>query len=124
MEEGAVLWILNDQTWTRSIGEFVVWFCYYDLWSKVKVFGDMFKGYDAQEEEVQRSGPKNMLDSLEHSFNEQQLEALRLSLGKSKERHKAPALRMEEPQIHHLQQPDGALHEDAGVSYGVAGCQG
>ena len=45
----------------------------------------MFKGYDAQEEEVQRSGPKNMLDSLEHSSNEQQLEALRLSLGKSKE---------------------------------------
>ena len=84
-KKGAVLWILNDQTWTRSIGEFVVWFCYYDLWSKVKVFGDMFKGYDAQEEEVQRSGPKNMLDSLEHSFNEQQLEALRLSLGKSKE---------------------------------------
>ena len=84
-KKGAVLWILNDQTWTRSIGEFVVWFCYYDLWSKVKVFGDMFKGYDSQEEEVQRSGPKNMLDSLEHSFNEQQLEALRLSLGKSKE---------------------------------------
>lgn len=84
-KKGAVLWILNDQTWTRSIGEFVEWFCYYDLWSKVKVFGDMFKGYDAHEEEVQRSGPKNMLDSLEHSFNEQQLEALRLSLGKSKE---------------------------------------
>ena len=84
-KKGAILWILNDQTWTRSIGEFVVWFCYYDLWSKVKVFGDMFKGYDAHEEEVQRSGPKNMLDSLEHSFNEQQLEALRLSLGKSKE---------------------------------------
>ncbi len=53
-KKGAVLWILNDQTWTRSIGEFVVWFCYYDLWSKVKVFGDMFKGYDAQEEEVQK----------------------------------------------------------------------
>lgn len=69
--------------WTHSIGEFVVWFCYYDLWSKVKVFGDMFKGADSDEEEVQRSGPKNMLDSLDLSFNEQQLEALRLSLGKS-----------------------------------------
>lgn len=82
-KKGAVLWILNDQMWTHSIGEFVVWFCYYDLWSKVKVFGDMFKGADSDEEEVQRSGPKNMLDSLDLSFNEQQLEALRLSLGKS-----------------------------------------
>lgn len=84
-KKGATLWILNDQTWSRSIGEFVVWFCYYDLWSKVKVFGDMFKGGDALPDDVQKSGPKNMLDSLEKVFNEQQLEALRLSLGKSKE---------------------------------------
>lgn len=84
-KKAATLWILNDQTWSRSIGEYMVWFCYYDLWSKVKVFGDMFKGGDAPSEEVQKSGPKNMLDSLENAFNEQQLEALRLQLGKSKE---------------------------------------
>ena len=83
-KKGATLWILNDQTWTRSIGEFVVWFCYYDLWSKVQVFGDMFKGGYAPSDDTQKSGPKNMLDSLDKSFNEQQLEALRLSLGKSK----------------------------------------
>ena len=84
-KKGATLWILNDQTWSRSIGEFMIWFCYYDLWSKVKVFGDMFKGVDAQSEDSQKSGPKNMLDSLERAFNEQQLEALRVGLGKSKE---------------------------------------
>ena len=84
-KKAATLWILNDQTWTRSIGEFMIWFCYYDLWSKVRVFGDMFKLGDAQEDDVQKSGPKNMLDNLGNSFNEQQLETLRLSLGKSKE---------------------------------------
>ena len=84
-KKAATLWILNNQTWTHAIGDFMRWFCYYDLWSKVKVFGDMFKGGDTQMEEAQKSGPKNMLDSLGHSFNEQQLEALRLQLGKSKE---------------------------------------
>jgi hypothetical protein len=84
-KKAATLWILNNQTWTRSIGEFMTWFCYYDLWSKVRVFGDMFKLGDAQGDEVQKTGPKNMLDSLPNTFNEQQLEALRLSLGKSKE---------------------------------------
>ena len=84
-KKAATLWILNDQTWSHSIGDYMVWFCYYDLWSKVKVFGDMFKGVESQEEEVQKSGPKNMLDSLEKSFNEPQLEALRVQLGKSKE---------------------------------------
>ena len=84
-KKGATLWILNDQTWTRSIGEFVVWFCYYDLWSKVKVFGDLFKSGDLLSDEVQRSGPKNMLDDLPNTFNEAQLEALRTSLEKSRE---------------------------------------
>ena len=82
-KKAATLWILNDQTWTRSIGEFMRWFCYYDLWSKVKIFGDMFKG--EQSEGEPKRGPKNMLDSLDRVFNEQQLEALRTSLGKSKE---------------------------------------
>jgi len=81
-KKAATLWILNDQTWSRSIGEFMIWFCYYDLWSKVKVFGDMFKGSDALVEETEKNGPKNMLDSLPDTFNEQQLNALRVSLGK------------------------------------------
>ncbi len=84
-KKGAILWILNDQTWTHSIGDFVIWFCYYDLWSKIKVFGDMFKCGESPVEELQKSGPKNMLDHLETSFSEQQLEALRVSFGKSRE---------------------------------------
>jgi hypothetical protein len=84
-KKAATLWILNDQTWSRSIGEFMVWFCYYDLWSKVKVFGDMFKGGEASEDDSQKRGPKNMLDSLPDTFNEAQLEAIRLEFGKSKE---------------------------------------
>ena len=84
-KKGATLWILNNQTWSRSIGEYVIWFCYYDLWSKMKVFGDMFKGVDNQSDDSQKSGPKNMLDSLSDTFNENQLEALRESLGKNKQ---------------------------------------
>lgn len=84
-KKGATLWILNDQTWNRSIGDFVEWFCYYDLWSKVKVFGDMFKGGDIATDSAQKCGPKNMLDDLPDTFNETQLEALRTSLDKSRE---------------------------------------
>ena len=81
-KKAATLWILNDQTWCRSIGEFMIWFCYYDLWSKVKVFGDMFKGSDVLVEGTEKCGPKNMLNNLPDTFNEQQLNALRVSLGK------------------------------------------
>lgn len=84
-KKAAILWILNDQTWTKSIGDYMIWFCYYDLWSKMQVFGDMFKGSLTETEDVSKKGPKNMLDSMEDSFNEQQLEALRTSFEKSKE---------------------------------------
>ncbi len=84
-KKAATLWILNDQTYTRSIGDYMVWFCYYDLWSKVHVFGDMFKLDDASPESTRKNGPANMLDDLATSFNEQQLETLRMERGKSKE---------------------------------------
>ena len=87
---GCVLWVLNNQTWTKPMGEMVEWLVYHDIWSKMRLFADMLGGKEAdQVSEAQRRGPKNMLDSLPGTFNEAQLEALRLQLGKSKEGTKA-----------------------------------
>jgi hypothetical protein len=82
---GCILWVLNNQTWTKSMGELVEWLVYHDLWSKMQLFADMLGKDTFQMSEVQRRGPKNMLDSLPDTFNEAQLEALRTSLDKSKE---------------------------------------
>ncbi len=83
-KKGCVLWLLNDQIWTPAIGDFVKWFCYYDLWSKIQVFGDMFEN-GAESESDGKRGPKNMLDDLPGTFNEAQLAALRQKLGKNGE---------------------------------------
>ena len=80
---GCVLWILNNQTWTKSMGELVEWLVYHDLWSKMRIFSDMIMDGDTSTAGAQRRGPKNMLDDLPNDFNEAQLEALRISLGKS-----------------------------------------
>ena len=82
---GCVMWALNNQTWTRAMGELVEWLVYHDLWSKMQLFADMFSQATDHVSEAQKRGPKNMLDSLPDSFNEAQLEALRLECGKSKE---------------------------------------
>ncbi len=82
---GCILWVLNNQTWTKSMGDMVEWLVYRDLWSKMQLFADLL-GKDADTiSEAQRRGPKNMLDNLPNTFNEAQLEALRVSLGKSKD---------------------------------------
>ena len=80
---GCILWILNNQTWSKAMGDIVEWLVYRDIWSKMQIFADLL-GKDAdQTSEAQRRGPKNMLDNLPDTFNEAQLEALRTSLGKS-----------------------------------------
>ena len=82
---GCILWVLNGQTWTKSMADVVEWLVWHDIWSKQAIFADML-GKDADTvSEVLRRGPKNMLDSLPDTFNQSQLEALRVELGKSKE---------------------------------------
>lgn len=84
-KKGCVLYILNGQTWTKAMSEFVEWLVYYDLWSKSQIFGDMLKDGDRSVVEAQKSGPKNMLEELPDTFNEAQLEALRATMDKPKE---------------------------------------
>ena len=82
---GCILWVLNNQTWTKAMGDLVEWLVYHDLWSKMQIFADMLKDGDISASETSKTGPKNMLDSLPDTFSEAQLEALRLELGKNKE---------------------------------------
>ena len=82
---GCLLWVLNNQTWTKSIGELVEWLVYHDLWSKAQLFADLLNQDADSVNEAQRRGPKNLLDDLPNPFNEAQLEALRISQGKTKE---------------------------------------
>lgn len=82
---GCILWALNNQSWTKPMGSLVEWLVYHDIWSKMQIFADLLsQDADAMSEAVRR-GPKNLLDDLPNSFNAAQLEALRLSLGKTKE---------------------------------------
>ena len=82
---GCVLWVLNNQTWTKAMGDVVEWLVYRDIWSKMQIFADLLHQDADQLNEAQRRGPKNMLDDLPETFNEAQLEALRNQLGKDKE---------------------------------------
>lgn len=66
------------------MGDVVEWLVWHDTWSKWQVLGDMLlKDSTGSTSESEKKGPANMLDSIEGtSFSEQQLDALRQSLGK------------------------------------------
>ncbi len=82
---GCLLWVLNGQTWARAMGDLVEWLVYHDIWSKMQLFADLLSQESDATSEADRRGPKNMLDDLPNSFNEAQLEALRIKAGKTKE---------------------------------------
>lgn len=82
---GCLLWVLNGQQWTKAIGEIVEWLVYHDIWSKMQIFADMLNKDADTMSEISRRGPKNLLDDLPNSFSATQLEALRISLGKTKD---------------------------------------
>ncbi len=83
---GCIMWALNNMTWSRPMGEVVEWLVWHDMWSKYQVLGDMLKEGDTSTAEASKSIPANMLEDIKgNTFNEQQLEALRVSSGKSKE---------------------------------------
>ena len=84
-KNGCILYILNGMGWTRAMADMVEWFCYRDIWSKLQVFGDMLKEGDSSTSETVKGGPRNMLEDLRETFNEAELEALRVSTGKPKE---------------------------------------
>lgn len=84
-KSGCLLWVLNGQQWTKAIGEIVEWLVYHDIWSKMQIFADMLNKDADTMSEINRRGPKNLLDDLPNSFSATQLEALRISLGKTKD---------------------------------------
>jgi hypothetical protein len=81
---GCVMWALNKMSWTRAMGDMVEWLTWHGIWSVWAVMGDMLqKDVDTGNTEGGKTGPANMLDSIEgNAFSEQQLDALRQRLGK------------------------------------------
>ena len=79
---GCLLWIMNDMTWARGIGEMVEWLVYHDIWSKSQLFFDMMKDDGAAVVDSENNTPQNMLEMLPDSFAEVQLEAVRQAMGK------------------------------------------
>ena len=82
---GCILYVLNDQEWTRPMGELVAWLVRHDLWSKMQLFADLLDSDKASLAPTGKCGPRNMLDNLPDTFTITQLEALRETMKKTAE---------------------------------------
>jgi len=85
--KACVLYVANGQKWTTSIGTFMRWSLYYDLWSKLAIFAPKLHETQATVDttKTRQNGPQNMLDLLPDEFSLLTLQELRLKQGKTQE---------------------------------------
>ena len=80
--KACLLYIMNDYKWDKSIAEYVAYSVRRDLWAKFLYFGDEIEAEFAEEKNVSRSTPKNMLTMLPDEFTFEDYLNVRQSLGK------------------------------------------
>ena len=79
--KACVLYVANGCKWEPEIDEFIHWSEQYDLYCKMRFFGDMIAKENFMAEKSSKRGPQNLLQILPDSFTAAQLLAIRLEHG-------------------------------------------
>ena len=76
-----VLYVAHDGKWDKCIEEFVRWSLRYDLWCKMRFFGDAIEAQEEKDEKIPTKGPQNLLDLLPEIFSREDANSLRQRVG-------------------------------------------
>ena len=83
--KACVLYVANGCQWEPEIEDFIRWSEQYDLWCKLRFFGDAIVKSEVEGVKSTRRGPRNMLQQLPDIFTFHEVEQLRWENGLSKE---------------------------------------
>jgi len=76
--KACVLYVANGYQWEPEIENFIRWSERYDLYCKMRFFGDAIKKAELECDQESKRGPASILGFLPEEFNYQQVEALRV----------------------------------------------
>ena len=76
--KACVLYVANGYQWEPEIEDFIRWSERYDLYCKMRFFGDAIKKAERDGDQESKRGPASILGFLPEEFNYQQVEALRV----------------------------------------------
>ena len=79
--KACVLYVANGCKWEPEIDEFIRWSEQYDLYCKMRFFGDMIAKENYTAQKSSKRGPQNLLQILPDNFTAAQLLAIRLEHG-------------------------------------------
>jgi len=76
-----VLFVAQGGVWDKVTEEFIRWSLRYDMWCKMKFFGDEIEGVEYSFSSPKRRGPQNLLDLLPHEFTREEAHLMRQRQG-------------------------------------------
>jgi hypothetical protein len=80
--KSCILYVMNGMRWSKDIEEFIRWSFNYDMWCKMRLFGQAMESQLEKERAIVNPGTPNMLSMLPDRFTRDQLKSLRRQLGK------------------------------------------
>ena len=76
-----VLYVAQGEVWDKTTEEFVRWSLKYDLWCKMRFFGEAIEEQEATAGTTKHKGPQNLLDLLPEVFTREEAGVLRTRVG-------------------------------------------
>ena len=77
------LYVANGCVWDDTFEPFIRWSEQYDLWCKMRFFGERMEAEMEKENSVRSRGPKNMLEMLPDTFTREEVATIRRAQGKN-----------------------------------------
>ena len=79
--KACILYVAHGERWERSIEDFIRWSLQYDLWCKMKFFGEAIENIECGEQQARRKGPQNLLELLPDTFTREEAGQMRVRQG-------------------------------------------
>ena len=76
-----VLYVAQGGVWDRVTEDFIRWSLRYDMWCKMRFFGNAIEQMENETEQKQHKGPKNLLDLLPDTFTREEASQMRQRQG-------------------------------------------
>ena len=76
-----VLYVAHGEVWTPEMEDFVRWSLQYDLWCKMRFFGEAIEAQEEGGLKLPTKGPQNLLDQLPEIFTREEAGLMRQRMG-------------------------------------------
>ena len=76
-----VLYVAHGEVWTEEMEDFVRWSLQYDLWCKMRFFGEAIEAQEEGGLKLPAKGPQNLLDQLPEVFTREEAGLMRQRMG-------------------------------------------